>query len=157
MGVKKFAYCLNSHGELILDYLDGETKGLSVKDTMIGDKLLRIPRKYLAPGSDRRGELMIDSGLGYMTRTVFNIVAAELKKQMSNYKRVIELEAATRLTLCYNFTSENSTKIPDLTYRFSSGSSTCGGAGKELFCLPAPTFVEFDLKNESLGFRQQTF
>ena len=112
---------------------------IGVKDTMTGDKLLRIPRKYLAPGSDRRGELIIDSGLGYMTRTVFNIVAAELKKQMSKYKRVIELEAATGLTLCYNFTSENSIKIPDLTYQFSSGSSTYGGAGKELFCLPAPS------------------
>ncbi|KAL6336689.1 hypothetical protein AAG906_036003 [Vitis piasezkii] len=66
---------------------------------MTGDKLLRIPRKYLAPGSDRR---------------------AELKKQMSKYKRVIELEAATGLTLCYNFTSENSIKILDLTYQFSS-------------------------------------
>ena len=37
MGVKKFAYCLNSHhydntqnsSQLILDYSDGETKGLS--------------------------------------------------------------------------------------------------------------------------------
>ena len=98
MGVKKFAYCLNSHdyddtqnsSKLILDYSDGETKGLSyttflknppdfpiyyylgVKDIKIGNTLLGIPSKYLAPGSDGRGGLMIDSGFayGYMTGPV---------------------------------------------------------------------------------------
>ncbi|RVX06087.1 Aspartic proteinase nepenthesin-1 [Vitis vinifera] len=122
MGVKKFAYCLNSHdyddtrnsGKLILDYSDGETQGLSyapflknppdypfyyylgVKDMKIGNKLLRIPGKYLTPGSDSRGGVMIDSGFayGYMTLPVFKIVTNELKKQMSKYRRSLEAETS---------------------------------------------------------------
>ncbi|XP_034694879.1 probable aspartyl protease At4g16563 [Vitis riparia] len=217
MGVKKFAYCLNSHdyddtrnsSKLILDYSDGETKGLSyapflknppdfpiyyylgVKDIKIGNKLLRIPSKYLAPGSDGRGGLMIDSGFayGYMTGPVFKKVTNELKKQMSKYRRSLEAEAEIGVTPCYNFTGHKSIKIPDLIYQFRGG-ATMVVPGKNYFvlipeislaCFPLTTdagtytleftpgpsiilgnsqhvdyYVEFDLKNERLGFRQQT-
>ncbi|RVX06042.1 putative aspartyl protease [Vitis vinifera] len=217
MGVKKFAYCLNSHdyddtrnsSKLILDYSDGETKGLSyapflknppdfpiyyylgVKDIKIGNKLLRIPSKYLAPGSDGRGGLMIDSGFayGYMTGPVFKKVTNELKKRMSKYRRSLEAEAEIGVTPCYNFTGQKSIKIPDLIYQFRGG-ATMVVPGKNYFvlipeislaCFPLTTdagtntleftpgpsiilgnsqhvdyYVEFDLKNERLGFRQQT-
>ena len=152
MGVKKFAYCLNSHdyddtrnsGKLILDYRDGKTKGLSytpflksppasafyyhlgVKDIKIGNKLLRIPSKYLAPGSDGRSGVIIDSGYGgagYMTGPVFKIVTNELKKQMSKYRRSLEAETQTGLTPCYNFTGHKSIKIPPLIYQFRGGAN----------------------------------
>ena len=217
MGVKKFAYCLNSHdyddtrnsSKLILDYSDGETKGLSytpflknppdfpiyyylgVEDIKIGNTLLGIPSKYLAPGSDGRGGLMIDSGFayGYMTRPVFKIVTNELNKQMSKYRRSLELENLSGFTPCYNFTGHKSIKIPDLIYQFSGGANMVV-PGKNYFmffpeisfaCFPFVTdagtntleftpgpsiilgnhqhvdyYVEFDLKNERLGFRQQT-
>ncbi|KAL6337045.1 hypothetical protein AAG906_036359 [Vitis piasezkii] len=162
MGVKKFAYCLNSHdyddtrnsSKLILDYSDGETKGLSyapflknppdfpiyyylgVKDIKIGNKLLRIPSKYLAPGSDGRGGLMIDSGFayGYMTGPVFKKVTNELKKQMSKYRRSLEAEAEIGVTPCYNFTGHKSIKIPDLIYQFRGG-ATMVVPGKNYFVL----------------------
>ncbi|KAJ9695001.1 hypothetical protein PVL29_010475 [Vitis rotundifolia] len=217
MGVKKFAYCLNSHdyddtrnsSKLILDYSDGETKGLSyapflknppdfpiyyylgVEDIKLGNSLLRIPSKYLAPGSDGRGGLMIDSGFayGYMTRPVFKIVTNELQKQMSKYRRSLELEALSGFTPCYNFTGHKSIKIPDLIYQFRGGANMVV-PGKNYFvfipeislaCFPVVTdagtstleftpgpsvilgnyqqvdyYVEFDLKNERLGFRQRT-
>ena len=217
MGVKKFAYCLNSHyyddtrnsGKLVLDYSDGKTKGLfytpflknppdfpfyyylGVKDMKIGNKLLRIPGKYLTPGSDSRGGVMIDSGFayGYMTLPVFKIVTNELKKQMSKYRRSLEAETQSGLTPCYNFTGHKSIKIPDLIYQFTGGANmvvpgmnyfllfseaslgcfpvTTDSPTNNLEFTPGPSiilgnyqqvdhYVEFDLKNERLGFRQQT-
>ncbi|XP_034694603.1 probable aspartyl protease At4g16563 [Vitis riparia] len=217
MGVKKFAYCLNSHdyddtrnsSKLILDFSDGETRGLSyapflknppdypfyyylgVKDMKIGNKLLRIPGKYLTPGSDSRGGVMIDSGFayGYMTLPVFKIVTNELKKQMFKYRRSLELETQTGVTPCYNFTGHKSIKIPDLIYQFRGGANmvvpgmnyfllfpeaslgcfpvTTDSPTNNLEFTPGPSiilgnyqqvdhYVEFDLKNERLGFRQQT-
>ncbi|KAJ9695003.1 hypothetical protein PVL29_010477 [Vitis rotundifolia] len=219
MGVKKFAYCLNSHdyddtrnsGKLVLDYSDGKTKGLSytpflknppdfpfyyylgVKDIKMGNKRLRIPSKYLAPGSDGRGGLMIDSGFayGYMTGPVFKIVTNELKKQMSKYRRSLEAETQSGLTPCFNFTGHKSLEIPDLIYQFRGGANMVVPGMNYLLmarletsivaCFPMVTdagnntmeftpgpsiflgnsqhvdyYVEFDLKNERLGFRRQT-
>ena len=115
MRLKKFAYCLNSHyfdnisksSRLIFDYRDGDTKGLSytpflknppdspdyyylnVKNLMIGNKILPIPSKYLVPGSNAAGGLIIDFGFsyGYMPGPIHRIVTNELKKQMSKYRR----------------------------------------------------------------------
>ena len=216
MGVKKFAYCLNSHdyddtrnsSKLILDYSDSETKGLSyapflmnppdspfyyylgVEDITIGNKFLGIPSKYLAPGSDGSGGVVIDSGfwVGYMSGPVFKLATNELKRQMSKYRRSLEAETQYGVTPCYNFTGHKSIKIPDLIYHFTGG-ATMVVPGKNYFgvepeislaCFFIITdgsntldatpdasiflgnsqhvdyYVEFDLKNERLGFRQQT-
>ena len=120
MRVKKFAYCLNSHyfdntrnsSRLIFDYRDGDTIGLSytpflkkppdspdyyylnVKNLTLGNKILPIPSKYLSPGSNAAGGLIIDSGFsyGYMAGPVHKIVTNELKKQMSKYRRLYASE-----------------------------------------------------------------
>ena len=177
MGVKKFAYCLNSHyfddtrnsSRLIFDYRDGDTKGLSytpflnnppnrkiyyylgVKGMMIGNKLLAIPSKYLAPGSDGRGGVMVDSGdtYGYMTRPVFKIVTNELKKQMSKYRRSREVEEAFGFTPCYNFTGHKSLKIPNLIYHFTGG-ATMVVLGKRYFTfLPRIPFGCFSVSTDT--------
>ncbi len=215
MGVKKFAYCLKSHyfdntrnsSNLIFDYRDGDTKGLSytpflknppdypiyyylvVKNLMLGNKILPIPSKYIAPGSNGSGGLMIDSGFayGYMAGPVFKIVTNELKKQMYKYKRSRELEELSGFTPCYNFTGSK-IEIPDLIYHFTGGATmvvpgnryfrfipeigfgcfpVTTDAAKTLEFTPGPSiilgnymqvnhYIEYDLKNDRLGFRQQT-
>ena len=214
MKVKKFAYCLKSHyfdntrnsSRLIFDYKDGDTKGLSytpflknppdtpvyyylgVKTLMLGNKILPIPSKYLAPGSDRSGGLIIDSGFGYgyMASPVFKIVTNELKKQMSKYSRSREIEGETDFIPCYNFTGRK-IDIPDLIYHFTGGATmvvpgnmyfrfipeigfgcfpVTTDANKTLEFTPGPSiilgnymqvnhYIEFDLKNNRLGFREQ--
>ena len=216
MGVNKFAYCLNSHdyddtrnsSKLVLDYNEGATKGLSyvpllqnppiapiyfylgVEDIMIGNRFLRIPREHLAPGSNARGGVIIDSGYayGYMTIQVYKIVTNELKRQMSKYSRFYEGENQTGYSPCYNFTGHKSIEIPNLVYQFTSGASMVVPAKnyfllddemtfacfpldtdgtKTLEATPGPSvilgnsqqvnyYIEFDLKNERLGFQQQT-
>lgn len=218
MGAKKFAYCLKSHyfdntrnaSWLTFDYRDGDTKGLSytpflknppdwpiyyylgIKDLTLGNKVLPIPRKYLAPGTNGTGGLMIDSGFtfGYMAGPVFKVVTDELKRQMSKYRRSGEAERFSGFTPCYNFTGHNgkSLKIPDLIYHFTGG-ATMVVPGNRYFrffsgipfgCFPVSTdedksleftpgpsiilgnymqvnhYIEYDLKNDRLGFRQQT-
>ena len=212
MGVKKFAYCLNSHyfdntknsSRLTFDYRDGETKGLSytpflknlldssdyyyldLKKLILGKKILPIPSKYLAPGSDGSGGLIIDSGFshGYMAGPVCKIVRNELKKQMYKYRRSRSTEEENDVGPCYNFTGRK-IEIPDLIYHFA-GDATMVVPGKRYFkfesgigCFPVDTedaenleftpgpsfilgnlmqvnqYIEYDLKNERLGFRQQ--
>ena len=215
MKVKKFAYCLNSHyfdntrnsSRLIFDYRDGDTKGLSytpflknppdspdyyylnVKNLKLGNKILPIPSKYLAPGSNATGGLIIDSGFsyGYMAGAVYKIVTNELKKQMSKYRRSHAAEEEIGLGPCYNFTGRK-IEIPDLIYHFAGGATMVvpgnryfkfdteptglgcfpvdTDAAKNLEFTPGPSiilgnymqvnqYIEYDLKNNRFGFRQQ--
>ncbi|KAG7028143.1 Aspartic proteinase nepenthesin-2, partial [Cucurbita argyrosperma subsp. argyrosperma] len=219
MGLKKFAYCLASRkfddsphsGELILDSGGAKTGDLtytpfrqnpsvsnhaykeyyylSIRKILVGNQDVKVPYKYLVPGSDGSGGSIIDSGstFTFMDKPVFEAVAEAFEKQLANRTRATDVESATGLRPCFDISKEKSVEFPELIFQFKGGAkwalplnnyfalvsssgvacltvvthkeASGGGSGPSVILgafQQQNFYVEYDLVNERLGFRQQS-
>ncbi|XVF55832.1 hypothetical protein PTKIN_Ptkin06aG0068200 [Pterospermum kingtungense] len=67
---------------------------VTLLNILVGDKHVKVPYKFLVPGSEGNGGTIVDSGSNftYMERPVFELVSEEFQKQMGNYSRAREVE-----------------------------------------------------------------
>ena len=106
---------------------------LMLRRVIVGGERVRIPYKYLEPGSGGDGGTIVDSGstFTYMERPVHEAVAGEFARQMSKYKRAREVENVTGLMPCFDLSKEKDVNFPGLVLQFK------GGAKME---LPLPNY-----------------
>ncbi|KAJ4841972.1 hypothetical protein Tsubulata_020130 [Turnera subulata] len=171
---------------------------LSLRRISVGGNRVKIPYKYLSPGSDGNGGTIIDSGttFTFMAREVFEALSNEFIAQVKGYKRAVQVEALTGLRPCFNVSSSTSSpgggdgalSFPELRLHFKGGAEvalpvenyfafvddgvacltvvTDGPAGPEREAASGPGiilgnfqmqnfYVEYDLRNERLGFKKQ--
>ncbi|KAG7017489.1 Aspartyl protease family protein 2, partial [Cucurbita argyrosperma subsp. argyrosperma] len=122
----------------------------------------------------------------FMDKPVFEAVAQEIEKQLANRTRATDVESLTGLRPCFDISKDKSVEFPELTFHLKGGAkwalplsnyfalvSSSGVA-----CLTVVThkaaesgggpsiilgafqqqnfYVEYDLVNQKIGFRQQT-
>ncbi|KAF3953977.1 hypothetical protein CMV_020631 [Castanea mollissima] len=163
----------------------------------VGGQRIKVPYRYLSPQLDGSGGAIVDSGttFTFMSREVFELVAAEFGRQVKKQVRAEGVEAMTGLRPCFNVSKEMKTvSFPELRFHFKGGAEmalplenifaiawedekgsggvacltvvTDGVAGeRELVGGPSIILgnfqmqnfhVEFDLRNDRFGFRQQS-
>lgn len=93
---------------------------VGLRKIIVGGTRVKVPDKYLRPGSDGNGGTIVDSGttFTYMARELFEPVASELEKQVKGYARSYVVEALTGLRPCYNVTGVKTLSLPDLVFHF---------------------------------------
>ncbi|ESQ45251.1 hypothetical protein EUTSA_v10010339mg [Eutrema salsugineum] len=158
---------------------------LNLRRIFVGSKRVKIPYKYLAPGTDGNGGTIVDSGttLTFMEQPIFDLVAEEFATQMSNYSREKDLEKTTGIGPCFNISGKGSLTVPDLTFEFKGGakmklptsnyfafvksndnvcltvvSADAGGSGPAIILgsfQQQNYHVEYDLENDRFGFAQK--
>uniref|UniRef100_A0A7N0V1C1 Peptidase A1 domain-containing protein n=1 Tax=Kalanchoe fedtschenkoi TaxID=63787 RepID=A0A7N0V1C1_KALFE len=153
MGLKKFSYCLLSHkfddapksSDLVLDSGNGKVAGVrytpfrknpvgsntafqeyyyvTLRRIIVGQKILKIPYKFLVPGSDGNGGTIVDSGstFTFMDKRVHNLVAREFESQMGNYTRALDVEKETNLRPCFDVSKGETVSFPELYFAFKGG------------------------------------
>lgn len=96
---------------------------LNLRRIYVGSKHVKIPYKFLAPGTDGNGGSIVDSGstFTFMDRPAFELVAEEFATQMSNYSRDKDLEKLTGLGPCFNISGNGSVTVPELIFEFKGG------------------------------------
>lgn len=96
---------------------------LTLRKITVGNKHVKIPCRYLVPGSDGNGGTIVDSGstFTFMEGPVFEPVAKEFIKQMGNYSRAADVEGRTGLSPCFSAASSKSFLIPELIFHFKGG------------------------------------
>lgn len=96
---------------------------VTLRKVIVGDKVVKLPYKFLVPGPDGNGGTVVDSGstFTFMEGPVFEPLAREFGTQMANYSRARDVEARSGLRPCFNFAAEKTVKIPDLTFKFKGG------------------------------------
>ncbi|KAK0584349.1 hypothetical protein LWI29_011685 [Acer saccharum] len=96
---------------------------VGLRKITVGKKHVKIPYKYLAPGSDGNGGTIVDSGstFTYLERPIFEAVTQEFIKQMGNYSRAADVEKLSGLKPCFHISGEKSMSIPELTLQFKGG------------------------------------
>ncbi|KAL5739930.1 hypothetical protein ACOSQ2_029110 [Xanthoceras sorbifolium] len=101
----------------------GEYYYVGLRKITVGTKHVKVPYKYLVPGSDGNGGTIVDSGstFTFMERPVFEVVAEEFIKQMGNYSRHTDVEKQSGLKPCFNLSGEKSVSIPELILQFKGG------------------------------------
>ncbi|KAJ6361906.1 hypothetical protein OIU78_002332 [Salix suchowensis] len=118
LGLKKFSYCLVSHA-----FDDSPASSDLVLDTGSGDTHVKLPYKFLVPGSDGNGGTIVDSGttFTFMEKPVYELVAQEFEKQMTHYTVATEVQNHTGLRPCFNISGEKSVSAPELIFQFKGG------------------------------------
>lgn len=96
---------------------------LTLRKIVVGNKHVKVPYKYLVPGSDGNGGTIVDSGstFTFMEKAVFDPVAEEFEKQMSNYNRATVIENLSGLKPCFNISGKETGDIPGLIFQFKGG------------------------------------
>ncbi|KAK9279261.1 hypothetical protein L1049_012939 [Liquidambar formosana] len=122
----------------------------------------------------------------FMSGEVFELVANEFENQVKSYKRAMDVEAKTGLRPCFNASGHETLSLPELRFHFKGGAemglplenyfvivdnsgAVCmavvtdgvvGGSGGPAIILgnfqTQNFYVEYDLRNERLGFRRQS-
>ncbi|KAJ6756126.1 hypothetical protein OIU79_028525 [Salix purpurea] len=87
------------------------------------DTHVKVPYKFLVPGSDGNGGTIVDSGttFTFMEKPVYELVAKEFEKQMAHYTVATEIQNLTGLRPCFNISGEKSVSVPDLIFQFKGG------------------------------------
>ncbi|KAK9921422.1 hypothetical protein M0R45_029931 [Rubus argutus] len=95
---------------------------LALRKIVVGGKHVKIPYKYLVPGSDDNGGTIVDSGstLTFMERPVFEVVADAFAAQVK-YTRAKDIENRTGLKPCFDISKEESVEFPELVFQFKGG------------------------------------
>ncbi|TXG62550.1 hypothetical protein EZV62_009544 [Acer yangbiense] len=114
----------------------GEYYYVSLRKITVGNKHVKIPYKYLVPGSDGNGGTIVDSGstITFLERPIFEAVTQEFIKQMGNYSRAADVEELTGLKPCFNISGQKSMSVPELTLQFKGGAK---------MVLPHQNYFEF--------------
>ncbi|KAI5425361.1 hypothetical protein KIW84_031239 [Lathyrus oleraceus] len=96
---------------------------VNLRTVVIGGKRVKIPLTISEPGTDGNGGTIVDSGstFTYMEKEIFDLVSKEFEKQLSNYSRAKDVEAASGLSLCFNFTDVKTVQFPELVFQFKGG------------------------------------
>ncbi|PKI48256.1 probable aspartyl protease At4g16563 [Punica granatum] len=96
---------------------------VGLRKIIVGGKSVKIPYRYLVPGSDGAGGTIVDSGttFTFMERPVFEAVAKEFGRQMRNYSRAKVAETQSGLGLCYDMSGKSSIGVPELVFHFKGG------------------------------------
>ncbi|RWR84774.1 putative aspartyl protease [Cinnamomum micranthum f. kanehirae] len=97
---------------------------VGLRKVTVGGKSVKIPYRYLRPGSDGNGGTIVDSGttFTFMERHLFEPVASEFVTQVgSRYKTVPELESRVGLRPCFNVSGDISVTLPKLAFHFKGG------------------------------------
>ncbi|EXC01923.1 Aspartic proteinase nepenthesin-2 [Morus notabilis] len=94
-----------------------------IRKVIVGKTHVKIPYRYLVPGSDGHGGTIVDSGttFTYMEKPVFDAVSSEFAKQMANYTRAKGIENRTGLGPCFDISKEKSVNFPELVLQFKGG------------------------------------
>ncbi|XP_042500260.1 probable aspartyl protease At4g16563 [Macadamia integrifolia] len=121
----------------------------------------------------------------FMEKEMFDLVAREFETQVKSYKRALYIEVLTGLRPCFDVSAEKNVSLPELVFHFKGGAkmalplanyySFLGNTG--VVCMTVVTdgpeisggpsiilgnyqqqnfYVEYDLENQRLGFRQQS-
>ncbi|KAJ0028506.1 hypothetical protein Pint_36117 [Pistacia integerrima] len=151
LGVGKFSYCLISRklddtsvsSNLVLDtgtsnvrytpFLKnprgvnsafGEYYYVLLRKVIVGNRHVKVPYRFLVPGSDGNGGTIVDSGstFTFVEKPVFDAVAEEFIKQVGNDSRAAKEEIQTGLRPCFKISGDKSVNIPKLTFQFKGGS-----------------------------------
>lgn len=97
---------------------------VTLRKIFVGNKHVKVPYRYLVPGSsDGNGGTIVDSGstFTFMEKAVFDPVAEEFEKQMANFSRATTIENRSGLKPCFNISGEESGNIPELIFQFKGG------------------------------------
>ncbi|XP_059627781.1 probable aspartyl protease At4g16563 [Cornus florida] len=162
---------------------------VGLRKITVGVERVKIPYKYLSPGSDGTGGTIVDSGttFTYMNNMVFKLVIGSFLKQVKNYKRASYAESLTGLGLCFNVSGTKTVSLPEIVFHFKGGakmalplSNYFAFVGNGVVCFTMVSdgvlgpessggpsiilgnfqmqnyYVEYDLRNDRLGFRQQS-
>ncbi|KAJ6382436.1 hypothetical protein OIU77_030978 [Salix suchowensis] len=94
-----------------------------LRNIFIGDTHVKLPYKFLVPGSDGNGGTIVDSGttFTFMEKPVYELVAQEFEKQMTHYTVATEVQNHTGLRPCFNISGEKSVSAPELIFQFKGG------------------------------------
>ncbi|CAK7341989.1 unnamed protein product [Dovyalis caffra] len=115
-----------------------------LRKIVIGGTHVKVPYKFLVPGSDGNGGTIVDSGttFTFMEKPVYELVAKEFEKQMANYTAATEVQTLTGLRPCFNISGEKSVFFPDLIFQFKGGAKMAlpsanyfSFVGTEVICL----------------------
>ncbi|XP_061959636.1 probable aspartyl protease At4g16563 [Populus nigra] len=161
---------------------------LGLRRITVGGHHVKVPYKYLSPGEDGNGGVIIDSGttFTFMAREAFEPLSDEFIRQIKDYRRVKEIEDAIGLRPCFNVSDAKTVSFPELRLYFKGGADVAlpvenyfAFVGGEVACLTVVTdgvagpervggpgmilgnfqmqnfYVEYDLRNERLGFKQE--
>ncbi|KAK3025798.1 hypothetical protein RJ639_041471, partial [Escallonia herrerae] len=151
----------------IVHYGSGSTAGQ--KRISVGGKHVKIPPSFLKWGLDGSGGTILDSGttFTYMDLEVFNLVAREFEKQMSHYSRAADVEIRSGLMPCFYASEQKMAKDSGTNFFILAvcmtivrdnavGSGVKSGPSIIIRNIQQQNFyLEYDLENERLGFRQQ--
>lgn len=96
---------------------------VTLRHIIVGGKRVKIPYKHLVPGSGGHGGTIVDSGstFTFMEKPVFQVVAAEIERQMANYTRATDVEGRAGLKPCFNLSGVNSVPFPPMAFQFKGG------------------------------------
>jgi len=92
---------------------------VNLRSVVIGGKRVKIPEI----GTDGNGGTIVDSGstFTFMEREIYDLVAKEFEKQLSNFTRAKDVEGESGLSLCYDFTGVKTVPFPELVFQFKGG------------------------------------
>uniref|UniRef100_A0A7N0UQM3 Peptidase A1 domain-containing protein n=1 Tax=Kalanchoe fedtschenkoi TaxID=63787 RepID=A0A7N0UQM3_KALFE len=95
---------------------------LPLRKMTVGGRRVKIPYKFLNPGTDGSGGTIIDSGSAFssMAGDVFAAVSTELVTQ-ATYVRDAEMESRTGLTPCFNVSGIQTVSFPEMSLYFKGG------------------------------------
>ncbi|KAJ6688020.1 ASPARTYL PROTEASES [Salix koriyanagi] len=157
---------------------------LGLRRITIGGHHVKMPYKYLSPGEDGNGGVIIDSAttFTFIAREAFEPLSDEFIRQITDYKRIKEFEDVTGLGPCFNVSDAKTVSFPELRLYFKGGADVAlpvenyfAFVGGGVACLTMVTgpervdgpgmilgsfqmqnfYVEYDLRNERLGFKQE--
>lgn len=94
-----------------------------LRKVIVGGTRVKIPYKFLVPGSEGNGGTIVDSGstFTFMEKPIFEAVSQEFAKQMVNYTRATDIENRTGLQPCFDTSREKSVNFPELVFQFKGG------------------------------------
>ncbi|KAL5155565.1 putative aspartyl protease [Glycine soja] len=97
---------------------------VTLRKLIVGGVDVKIPYKFLEPGSDGNGGTIVDSGstFTFMERPVYNLVAQEFLRQLGKkYSREENVEAQSGLSPCFNISGVKTISFPEFTFQFKGG------------------------------------
>lgn len=94
-----------------------------LRKVIVGGQHVKIPYKFLVPGSDGNGGTIVDSGstFTFLDKPVYDAVSGEFAKQMKNYTRAKGIESQTGLSPCFDISKEKNAIFPELVLQFKGG------------------------------------
>ncbi|XP_057466560.1 probable aspartyl protease At4g16563 [Actinidia eriantha] len=96
---------------------------LHLRKITVGGRRVKVPYRFLVPGSDGHGGTILDSGttFTFLAREAFEVVAQEFENQMAHYVRASDVENQSGLRPCFNISGEKSFLFPEFVFHFKGG------------------------------------